>query len=162
VWSCGRRQNFTFLRIFFIDVHYKRKENKTKQKKLKMSTPTTTPTTTVEWLDDSKKHVNLDGVAYIRSWRKPKVQRPPRVKKERAPRPKIDRSAYMRKYRKSNRDELLKLRKIMSSAAPADIVTKIHEPSTTASTPPTSTAAATATETPTTDSSQPVLVTPTQ
>ena len=125
-------------------------------------TSTTTMTPTVEWLDDLRKRVNLDGVAYIRSWRKPKVQRPPRVKKERAPRPKIDRSAYMRKYRKSNRDELLTLRKIMSSAAPADIVTKIHEPSTTASTPPTSTAAATATETPTTNSSQPVLVTPAQ
>jgi len=117
------------------------------------TTPTsTTPMTpTVEWLDDLRKRVNLDGVAYIRSWRKPKVQRPPRVKKERAPRPKIDRSAYMRKYRKSNRDELLKLRKIMSSAPPADIVPNMHEPSTTASTPPTSTAAPTTTETPTTD-----------
>ena len=113
-------------------------------------TSTTTMTPTVEWLDDSKKRVNLDGVAYIRSWRKPKVVRPPRVKKERAARPKIDRSAYMRKYRKSTRDELLTLRKIMSSAPPADIVPNMPEPSTTASTPP-STAAPTTTETPTTD-----------
>ena len=161
-----------FLRIFFIDVHYI-KENKRKEKEIKMSIPTTptmptTPTSTtpmtptVEWIDDLKRRVNIDGVAYIRSWRKPKVVRPPRVKKERAPRPKIDRSAYMRKYRKSNRDELLTLRKIMSSAPPADIVPNMPEPSTPASTPPTSTAVATATETLTTDSSQPVLVTPTQ
>ena len=115
------------------------------------TTSTTPMTPTVEWLDDFKRRVNIDGVAYLKSWRKPKVVRPPRVKKERATRPKIDRSAYMRKYRKSNRDELLTLRKIMSSAPPADIVPKIHEPSTPASTPPTSTAAPTATETPTTD-----------
>jgi hypothetical protein len=116
-------------------------------------------TPVVEWLDDIKKRVSIDGITYMRSWKKPRVQRPPRVK-QRAPRVKVDRSAYMRKYRKSNREELLHLRKIMSAAATAEIIANMPDPSTTGSTLPSSTAAATALTTPSTDSSQTVIVTP--
>ena len=66
----------------------------------------------VVFLDDTLKACTIGGVRYIRSWRKPST----------GPRPKKDRSAYMKNYRLRKRDEVMKLRIALVEASVTDNV----------------------------------------
>ena len=67
---------------------------------------------TATFLDSNHKACTIDGVRYIRSWRKPST----------GPRPKKDRREYMKNYRLRKRDEVAKLHVALAKASVTDDV----------------------------------------
>jgi hypothetical protein len=66
----------------------------------------------VRFLDADHKRVEIDGVEYIRSWKKPKKQ--------------VSRNGYMRIYRSQRRDELQVYRELLRRLNEIPTVGKVN------------------------------------